>query len=380
MMTYFVSLLCSALTDTKVMAPSINIRVEDVNATSVTVTLGPDTTSVNNVGYTLWHRKADDEKEIVDPTCTLQPPQTRFTVSKLSPSTEYIFKVVSFANTTELSSSEVRVTTSNSADNDDVSRCTTLGRSHSPTTNCSTLSNPSSVEDETNNIAPCSDLNENKNDSYFSYYKTDNMVDPNSTNEPVNSTNANQDQNQSCPSDEEHATGKFSSTGQSDDPKPEVKHQSDGSHDSEKKGPETSLPITPCRLEISKDGNTKNGGPKPHNKDRGSLGKGEENARSTSKKKSLENHGEENLEYNIKVIRWLECAGHIDKSFRQKFLTWYSIRATPQEMRIVKAFVETLIDDPASLAEQLLDTFEEVVSRKRSSSMVPPGFCLKLWH
>ncbi|RVW80664.1 VIN3-like protein 2 [Vitis vinifera] len=85
------------------------------------------------------------------------------------------------------------------------------------------------------------------------------------------------------------------------------------------------------------------------------------------------------LSTNVKVIRWLECEGHVEKNFRQKFLTWYSLRATPQEVRIVKVFVDTLIEDPASLAEQLIDTFSETISSKRSS-VVPAGFCMKLWH
>lgn len=110
--------------------------------------------------------------------------------------------------------------------------------------------------------------------------------------------------------------------------------------------------------------------------------------KNSSKKRKLECQDEEcvrdnpskgNLEYYIKVIRWLECEGHIEKSFRQRFLTWYSIRATPEETRVVKAFVDILIDDPPSLAEQLLDTFNGIVSCKRSPT-APPGFCLKLWH
>lgn len=85
------------------------------------------------------------------------------------------------------------------------------------------------------------------------------------------------------------------------------------------------------------------------------------------------------FEYYVKVIRWLECEGHIEQNFRQKFLTWYSLRATPQEVRIVKVFIDTFIEDPASLAGQLIDTFSESISSKKSS-VVPSGFCMKLWH
>jgi hypothetical protein len=53
----------------------------------------------------------------------------------------------------------------------------------------------------------------------------------------------------------------------------------------------------------------------------------------------------------------------------------------------VKIFIDTFIDDPMALAEQLIDTFDDRVSIKRSavggsgaSAVVPSGFCMKLWH
>ncbi|KAL9224117.1 hypothetical protein vseg_000186 [Gypsophila vaccaria] len=267
------------------------------------------------------------------------------------------------------------------------------GALHSPTTNWSSLSNPSSIEDETNNNTTCSDLNHNKTEDYFSYYKTTKKtIDLTSSSEPLNSTNTSQDQIPSCGSDEEHATRKFMSVGLSDTVKIEARIQSDVRIDQLSLpcgGPEASLPITPCRKESLEDGIKKKGGAKTASKAKDNGLENEELLlRSSTKKRQSQNQDEEclgnepsgnNLEYYIKVVRWLECEGHIDKSFRQKFLTWYSIRATPQETRIVKAFVDTLIEDPASLSEQLVDTFDEIVSSKRSSD-VPHGFCLKLWH
>ncbi|VFQ70211.1 unnamed protein product [Cuscuta campestris] len=91
--------------------------------------------------------------------------------------------------------------------------------------------------------------------------------------------------------------------------------------------------------------------------------------------------GEKGFEYYVKVIRWLECSGRIGTGFREKFLTWYSLRASPQEVRVVKAFVDTLIDDPDSLAGQLVHSFSDLISNTpSSSSVVPSGFCLRLWH
>lgn len=148
------------------------------------------------------------------------------------------------------------------------------------------------------------------------------------------------------------------------------------------------LPITPCKLENLKDGTVRNCRPKLNGKDIicEPLTKDEEpQAGSSSKKRSIEKReectgiGDKGFEYYVKVIRRLECDGHIETSFRQKFLTWYSLRATSQQIRIVKAFIETFTEDPKSLAEQLVDTFSNVVSIKRCST-VPVGFCTKLWH
>ena len=82
---------------------------------------------------------------------------------------------------------------------------------------------------------------------------------------------------------------------------------------------------------------------------------------------------DENFEYCVKVIRWLECEAHIKQEFRLKLLTWFSLRATEQERRVVNTFIQTLIDDPSSLAGQLVDSFSDIISNKRLRS----GFCSK---
>ncbi|PKA51629.1 VIN3-like protein 1 [Apostasia shenzhenica] len=85
---------------------------------------------------------------------------------------------------------------------------------------------------------------------------------------------------------------------------------------------------------------------------------------------------DDNYEYCVKVIRWLECLGHIEKDFRLKFLTWFSLWSTEQERRVVFTFIRTLIEEPRSLAGQMLDLFSEIVNCKRPRN----GFCSKLWH
>ncbi|CAJ2676181.1 VIN3-like protein 1 isoform X2 [Trifolium pratense] len=74
---------------------------------------------------------------------------------------------------------------------------------------------------------------------------------------------------------------------------------------------------------------------------------------------------DENFEYCVKVIRWLECEGHIKQEFRLKLLTWFSLRSTEQERRVVNTFIQTLMDDPSSLAGQLVDSFSDIVSSKK---------------
>ncbi|KAK1263699.1 VIN3-like protein 1 [Acorus gramineus] len=81
-------------------------------------------------------------------------------------------------------------------------------------------------------------------------------------------------------------------------------------------------------------------------------------------------------EYCVKMIRCLEREGHIEKDFRMKFLTWFSLRSTEQERRVVHTYIRTMNDDPNSLADQLVDSFHDIVSSKRPRN----GFCGMLWH
>ncbi|KAL4554512.1 hypothetical protein LXL04_039343 [Taraxacum kok-saghyz] len=100
---------------------------------------------------------------------------------------------------------------------------------------------------------------------------------------------------------------------------------------------------------------------------------------SSSKKINGEEGGEDrDFGYYVKVIRYLECEGHIDTGFRKKFLTWYSLKASEQEVRIVKVFVDALMEDPPSLAGQLVDTFSDVITGKKRCNST--GLCLKLFH
>ncbi|KAM0912549.1 hypothetical protein ACQ4PT_012713 [Festuca glaucescens] len=85
----------------------------------------------------------------------------------------------------------------------------------------------------------------------------------------------------------------------------------------------------------------------------------------SGKPDDIEQTDESAYVFCVKVIRWLEYEGHIEANFRVKFLTWLSLRATRREKKIVSVFVDTFIDDPASLAGQLSDTFSEAIYSKR---------------
>ncbi|KAK1568172.1 hypothetical protein Q3G72_021397 [Acer saccharum] len=389
------------------------LRFEDVRGTSLTVVLGSEDPSPGNItSYALWHRKTHEDFPIRS-TCILFVPNTRFVVTGLTPSTEYQFKVVSFNGTKELGTSELRISTGNSRD--EVTNCSVVERSQSPTTNCSSLSNPSSVEDETNNIIPDSDQNDDREENYSKYCKeSDKIASATLSDDAIDCIDVGE---RATPADavslleEEHAIKIDGSMPDSDVLKLENKHSLEGQMTEEMstdngletpertgmecvpyvRSSEAGLPITPCRLEVVTDGQGRNGRSKSINKDQenGSAKGDELRVGSSSKKRSSERRDEDctanrvsdmDFEHCVKVIRWLECDGHIEKNFRQKFLTWYSLRATPQEVRIVKVFIDTFVEDPASLAEQLVDTFSDSIASKRSSSVVPAGFCMKLWH
>ncbi|KAI8019969.1 VIN3-like protein 2 [Camellia lanceoleosa] len=366
------------------------IQIEDVCTSSVMVVFGSNDLELGNVaGYTLWHRRAENMDYPSEPSGMFTP-NTRFLLSGLSPATEYVIKVVFFDSTRVLGMCEIQVRT-DSAENelpDQLNLAVERSESESPVTNCSGLSNPSSVEDETNNID-----NEIKNtDKIASAISSDvgNLGDSVSLLDEEGGTGK---VNLTLNSSELNIENKCSGEGQT----VEEASTDNGSNTHVQTGmecvpfvgsSEAELPVTPCKLENFKDGLGRNGRCKPKDKDvdSGSGREEEPQAGSSSKKRSSERqdkdhsgNGDRDFEHYVKVIRWLECEGHIETTFRQKFLTWYSLRATPQEMRVVKVFVDTLVDDPASLAGQLVDTFSEAISSKRSS-VVPSGFCLKLWH
>ncbi|GMH03166.1 hypothetical protein Nepgr_005005 [Nepenthes gracilis] len=238
---------------------------------------------------------------------------------------------------------------------------------------------------------------ENQADRYFDYYKDAGKT----VSTHLSVVPAGRNESLIFVSDEEHARRKNCSTDQFDVLKLEDKQALEGQSGATSMdngtntairptpyvGPVTDLPITPCPMEtLDRPGRIVLPQSSIGDLEKGYGKDNEPGVRSVLKKRRSGDEecagndvSDEEFKECVKMIRWLECKGHIEKSFRQKFLTWYSMRAPPREERVVKVFVDTLSDDPASLAEQLVDTFGEIVSCKRTS-VVPAGLCLKLWH
>ncbi|KAI4376816.1 hypothetical protein MLD38_014532 [Melastoma candidum] len=389
--------------DKNFISPDL-LRFEDIGATSLTLLLGVDDFSLNSsVQYSLWHKSIYDADYPTESTQTLHAPSTKFVVTGLNPVTEYSFKIVAMEGVNkEIGECEVRMSTVAAAD---LSNLVVAERSLSPTTNCSSLSNPSSVEDESNNVSPSRFIKTvNQTDDYLCYGKDTVKTVPACA---VNCSGRSQGDVlldvDDCnnvrvtsllpPTDvaNQHSQGSHIV---------EVISIEDGSNVVKSHGKEcvpfveraeAGLPITPCKLETSREGVGRIERSKSSSRDlENGIAKQNEpqHGGSTTKKRgsgrrddeaSAEDTSDRDFEYYVKAIRWLECEGHIEKNFRQKFLTWYSLRATVQEVRIVKVFIDTFTDDPKSLAEQLIDTFSDCISSKTSSSL-PPGFCMKLWH
>ncbi|KFK29585.1 vernalization5 vin3-like protein [Arabis alpina] len=335
---------------------STKIRFEDVNTTSLTVILASNEVAspANIVHYSIWHRKVSEKEYQEKSTCTLFTPNTRFVVSGLAPASEYCFKVVSFSGTREMGIDEISVMTRSPEEG--VNCSSVVERIESPLTNCSTLSsNPSSVEAESNNgyIAPQKDKKDSPSTEENDAKRT---TESDITKNVEQIVVLDEEDEEAIPDKKRETPVPVTTTNLV----------------SNRNNSDASLPITPFRSDETMNRQARNGKSVKENGNNGDH--------------SANGGSESGLEHCVKIIRQLECSGHIEKDFRQKFLTWYSLRATSQEIRVVKIYIDTFIDDPVALAEQLVDTFEDRVSIKRSatgsgaSAVVQSGFCMKLWH
>ncbi|PKA49452.1 VIN3-like protein 2 [Apostasia shenzhenica] len=339
------------------------IQLEDISSSSVTLVLGLEDEEL--VGYTLWTRTVDSIDYPVEPIGRLYKPNGRFQVTGLIPATKYIFKVLAFSDSRELGEWEIRVSTK--SPNKDVMSSAVEGTS--PKTNSSGLSNPSSEGDESHNTGTYAE----KVDAMESEKSSDQL--PNTLEEMPGLSGSGLDEEPTYLNN----TGSHRGSTNSGDQNlifsaPKLENESNVAAGKEMIiAP--SPPITPSSLGTLL---LENGTAKPERKPESST------KRSRGKCAAIicKQDGsavEGDYEYCVKVIRWLECEGYIESNFRVKFLTWFSLSASPQERKVVSVFVDTLIDDPGSLAGQLVDSFSDAIYGKRPPP-VPTGFCMRLWH
>ncbi|XP_076887378.1 VIN3-like protein 2 [Bidens hawaiensis] len=293
------------------------IKFENVSPTSISVILGsqdqPYTDNINTHRYIMWHRKAEDKDYPTKPTCSLFA------------QTGTNFLLTGLTPSTQYVLKAVHFENTHELGSKEMTFHTCNDNEKSPITDSSSLSTPPSVEDEQSNIVS---------------KQKDKEVAANTEVVDI------------------------------------IKNMSRNGESSEKDlypfAPSTfaKLPMTPCKAESEK-------GSTLARKTRKTASKSNLDNRSEDEQDGSDHSDGQDFGYYVKVIRRLECEGHIDTGFRKKFLTWYSLRASQQEVRVVKVFVDTLMDDPASLAGQLVDTFSHVITTSTCSST---GVCLKLFH
>ncbi|CAH9121766.1 unnamed protein product [Cuscuta epithymum] len=327
---------------------------EEVTSSSVVIVLievCSSSSSEHVQGYKLWYCRAREDSDTKEPACVIPRTQRRVLISNLLPCTEYSFRIISYTESGDLGHSEAKCFTK-SAEIITHRNLNSLARNHQG----------KEVLEETTNIESDSgfkvrDLGEVFRlawaqqerclDGYCStemekFCEACNIVKPNTVHDCKPSVSRQLDLNvATVPDLNEELILPVESSRDEDNENRSGESQSYGE-----------ATVSRKRVAASNSGSTLVAGGSPFG------------------------HLDENFEYCVKIIRWLECEGHIDKDFRLKLLTWFSLRSSVQERRVVSTFIQTLIDDPNSLAGQLVDSFSDIVSNKRARN----GFCSSLWH
>ncbi|VAI43896.1 unnamed protein product [Triticum turgidum subsp. durum] len=338
------------------MMPSSFIKFEPITPTSITVVFDLARCpyiSQGVTGFKVWHQVDGTGFYSLNPTGTVHLMSKTFVVTELKPATCYVIKVTAFSNSSEFAPWEARVSTS-SLKESDLKGLAPGGaglvdqNNRSPKTNSGGQSDRSSEGVDSNNNA---------------------TVQAALLRESSNSMEQNQRSEVPISQDASNATA----------------------------GVELALvprfvgsmpPTAPRVMETGKETGGRSFNTKPSDNifQNGSSKPDREPGNSSNKRSGkFEDAGhkdgcpEATYEYCVRVVRWLETEGYIETNFRVKFLTWYSLRATPHDRKIVSVYVDTLINDPASLCGQLTDTFSEAIYSKKPPS-VPSGFCMNLWH
>ncbi|KAL1325791.1 hypothetical protein HN51_035843 [Arachis hypogaea] len=379
---------------------------EEVTASSVKIILleVSNVAAENSKGYKLWYYKSREESHTKDPVSVIPRSQRRVLISNLQPCTEYTFRIVSYTDSGDLGHSEAKCFTKSIEIIQNVPPSVAMVRKRE-NFQIGACSSGSKIEPnrtmkdsgfKVRDLGKILHLAWAQEQGYLEDFccadmKTccgqSEMVKPKTPEEQLPSVPRGLDLNVvSVPDLNEELTPPFESSRDEDNGctlMQAVEADDDAaSHDLEKNGlarshgsgdsqtwthrPTGEVPAVDSRIDMTRkriastneeihdcDSTLINGSP----------------VRISDGSSSLD----ENFEYCVKVIRWLECEGHIKQEFRLKLLTWFSLRSTDQERRVVNTFVQTLIDDPSSLAGQLVDSFYDIISNKRPRT----GFCNK---
>ncbi|KAL9324552.1 hypothetical protein ACSQ67_009409 [Phaseolus vulgaris] len=362
---------------------------EEVTASSVKIILieMSNASSGDIKGYKLWYYKSREESHTKDPVCVFPKSQRRILLSNLQPCTEYTFRIVSFTDTGDLGHSEtkcftksVEILEKNSSSSVAVNKKRRTFKLNAIllVPNWSPIPHQQTLDLRFETLGKSCILLGLKNKSE--------TIKPSKPQEQLPSVSRDLDLNVvSVPDLNEELTPPFESSRDEDNGctlQQAVEADDDAaSHDLDKNlarshgsggsqtwnhGQTGEVPAVDSRGDASRKRKTSTN-EETHDCD-STLINGSP-LRPSDGPFSLD----ENFEYCVKVIRWLECQGHIKQEFRLKLLTWFSLRSTEQERRVVNTFIQTLIDDPSSLAGQLVDSFSDIISNKRPRN----GFCNK---
>lgn len=309
---------------------------EEVTSSSVTIILLELSSELTNdvKGYKLWCHRSGEEARGEEPACVFPRDQRRVRISNLQPCTEYTFRVVSYMENADLGHSEAKCFTKSI---EIVLRSPKLPppRFSNPRNGCKTLADSSGfrvrdlgkvlnlelAQEQGHLDSECNEVAKLKPENISRHQCPLALPDLNEEFTPL--LESSRDEDDGCTL--ERAVGAEDDT---------------ASHEAGKNNV-----VGSC------DSTLINWSPFNNLDSSGSL--------------------DENFEYCVKIIRWLECEGHINQEFRLKLLTWFSLRSNEQERRVVNTFIQTMIDDPVSLGGQLVDSFSDVVSSKGTGN----GLC-----
>ncbi|KAK4764313.1 hypothetical protein SAY87_013751 [Trapa incisa] len=296
---------------------------EEVTSSSIMTILLELPTDVK--GYKLWYHKNGEENPKEGPACIFPREKRRFQVSNLQPCTEYIFRAISYNENADLGHSEAKCFTK-SVEIIERNPKPPLSRTSNPTSGPQNMDSSCGfrirdlgkaldvawVQEPSHIEAECCEVIKVGSPENTSRDQLPPAL-PDLNEEFAPHMESSRDEDNGCTL--ERATPTEDDT---------------ASHEAEKNN-----------LAGSCDSTIINGSPFSNSNTSGSL--------------------DENFEYCVKMVRWLECQGHMDQEFRLKFLTWFSLRSNKQERRVVNTFIQTMMDDPVSLAGQLVDAFSDTV-------------------